>query len=79
MFGLLSALDKTNMKLHVLCDCDDNKVCTGNFDGKPMWHYKIDYPTPTETNNRLINISRIIPKNEWTSWMKEEVYQANKE
>lgn len=74
------------MKLKVLCDCDDNKICMGNFDGEPIWQYK---------NGSLINQTRqfnnleighkfigdiggrVIPKSEWTDWMKEEAYKQN--
>ena len=75
------------MKLHVLCDCDDNKVCTGNFDGQPMWHFKSHYQpivngkvSDISPSHELVELElngRVIPKSEWTDWMKEEAYKQN--
>lgn len=67
------------MKLSVLCDCDDNKVCTGNFDGKPMWHYKSAYHKAEALATKALDTfnGRSIPQSEWTDWMKDEAYKQN--
>lgn len=37
------------MKLQVLCDCDENKIITGQMDGEMIWRYK----TGSETHEDI--------------------------
>jgi hypothetical protein len=57
------------MKLKVLCDCDENKVVTGQFDGEMIWREKTSSERQT-----VVNMSH-----EWKGDkdMEWEVYQAN--
>jgi hypothetical protein len=66
-------LRKSNMKLHVLCDCDNNKVCVGNWNGKPMWHFRKDYDNSVEY--QIVNIKENWKKND--EWFKDEAYKQN--
>lgn len=63
------------MKLKVLCDCDDNKVCMSNFDGELMWHYLDKYPEH-KIPNLLEDIQR---ENQLrvNEWFKDEAYKQN--
>lgn len=63
------------MKLKVLCDCDDNKVCMGNWDGEPIWHYKTAYDiAPVATPYSRLDKEE---RTKIEEWFKDEAYKQN--
>lgn len=76
------------MKLHVLCDCDNNKVVTGNFDGQPMWHYKTAYDKQMDIERKIaVGMATILGNRihapftrdrlDLDEWQKDEAYKQN--
>lgn len=62
------------MKLHVLCDCDENKKITGQMDGEMIWQHTIP---KRYINTKLFNVDPNEKEKAMAQWRKEEAYEAN--